>query len=101
MDEIPTRRIVDAHAKAVVDGDMDTVVNDFAPDLRGNVNELAQHLPQPVTDADVRKFAIEDDHADVEIHYSNDEQQQSLTVKTRWEEVEGRPMIVDAKPAEE
>jgi hypothetical protein len=63
------------------------------------VSELAQHLPQPVTDAEVRKFEIEDDHADVEIHYSNDEQ--SLTIRTRWEEVERRPMIVDAKPAEE
>ena len=79
MDEVPTRKIVEAHAKAVVDGDMDTVVNDFAPDLRGNVNELAQHLPQPVTDADVRKLDVEDDHADVEIHYSNDEQ--SLTIR--------------------
>ena len=99
MDEIPTRKIIEAHAKAVVDGDMDTVVNDFAPDLRGNVNELAQNLPQPVTDADVRKLDVEDDHADVEIHYSNENE--SLTIKTRWEEVEGRAMIVDAKPAEE
>ena len=101
MDEIPTRKIVEAHAKAVVEGDMDTVVNDFAPDLRGNVNELAQDLPQPVTDADVRRLDVEDDHADAEIAYSNDDQHLTVTIKTRWEEVEGRPMIVDAKAVEE
>ncbi len=98
MDEIPTRNHVDAHAKAVVDGDMDTVVNDFAPELRGNVSELASQLPQPVTDADVEKVEMEDDHANVRIRYSNDEQ--SLAIKTRWEEIDGRPMIVDAAPDE-
>ncbi len=98
MDEIPTRNHVEAHAKAVVDGDMDSVVNDFAPELRGNVSELASQLPQPVTDADVEKLDMEDDHANVRIRYSNDEQ--SLAIKTRWEEIDGRPMIVDAKPAD-
>jgi hypothetical protein len=98
MDEIPTRNHVEAHAKAVVDGDMDTVANDFAPELRGNVSGLVSQLPQPVTDADVEKLDMEDDHANVQIRYSNDEQ--SLAVATRWEEIDGRPMIVDAGPAE-
>ena len=99
MDEVPTRNIVEAHAKAVVDGDMDTAAADFAPDLRNSVNDLAQRLPQPTTDADVEKFEMSDDHADVRIRYSNDDT--NLAIRTRWEEVDGRPMIVDAAPVED
>jgi hypothetical protein len=98
VDEVPTRKIVEAHAKAVVDGDMDAIVADFAPDMRGQVSDIAEQLPQPTTDADVRKVDVEDDHADVEIQYSNDDT--SLTVRTRWEEIDGRPMIVSGEPVE-
>ena len=99
MDEIPTRKVVEAHAKAVVDGDMDTVVADFAPDLRNDAKEIAPQLPQPTTDSDIEKFEMEDDHANVLIRYSNEEA--SLAIRTRWEEVDGRPMIVDAAPVAE
>jgi hypothetical protein len=101
MNEVPTRKHVEAHAKAVVEGDMDTVTNDFAPELRGSVSDIAKKLPQPVTDAEVTQCDVQDDHADVRIRYSNDEKQEHLTIQTRWEEIEGRPMIVDGKPLED
>jgi 5,10-methenyltetrahydromethanopterin hydrogenase len=96
MDEVPARKHAEAHAKAVVDGDMDSVTNDFVPELRGKVPEIAKSLPQPTTDAEVVKFDMEDDHATVQIRYSNDDE--SVTVQTRWEEHDGRPMIVEGKP---
>ena len=99
MDEAPTRRHVEAHAKAVVAGDMDTAINDFVPDMRGNVQAVAEKLPQPVEDAQVEKFDMEDDHANVQIRYSNE--RESLAIRTRWEEHDGRPMIVDAQPVED
>jgi hypothetical protein len=99
MDEVPTRKHAEAHAKAVVDGDMDAVTADFVPELRGQIQEIAQNLPQPTTEADVRKVEMEEDHAIVEIRYANDET--SVTLRSRWEEHDGRPMIVGAAPADE
>lgn len=99
MDEVPTRKHAEAHAKAVVDGDIESVTNDFVPDQRGAVKEIAPLLPQPTTDAEVIKLDVEDDHATVEIRYSNDET--SLTIRTRWEEHDGRPMIVSGEPLED
>ena len=96
MDEVPTRRHVEAHAHAVVEGDMDAVTADFAPELRGRVQQIAKALPDPTTDAEVAQFEVEDEHANVRIRYSNDDW--SVTVRTRWEEVDGRPRIVEAEP---
>ena len=96
MDEVPARKHAEAHAKAVVDGDMDAVTADFVPELRGRVPEIAKQLPRPTTDAEVVKFDMADDAATVHIKYSNDDE--SLTIQTTWEEHDGRPMIVDGKP---
>ena len=74
MDEVPTRKFAEAHAKAVVDGDMESVTNDFIPDLRGQVPDIAKQLPQPVENAEVKKVDVEDDHANVVIEYSNETQ---------------------------
>ena len=97
MDEAPTRKHVEAHAKAVEDGDMDSVTNDFVPDLRDRVEGLASKLPKPVDSTEVEKLEVHDDHADVQIRYSNE--RESVAVRTRWEEHDGRPMIVDASEA--
>ena len=96
MDEVPTRQHAEAHAKAVVEGDMDSVTNDFVPDLRDNVQGVASKLPQPTENADIEKFDMEDDHATVQIRYSNE--RESIAIRTRWEEHDGRPMIVEGKP---
>jgi hypothetical protein len=98
MDEVPTRNHAEAHAKAVVDGDMDAVVADFVPDLRSKVPELAKALPDPTTEAEVLKCDVGENQSKVEIRYANDDG--GLTIRTTWEEVEGRPMIVDAAPAD-
>jgi hypothetical protein len=99
MDEVPARRHVEAHAKAVVEGDMGAIEADFIPALRGNISDLSNKMPRPTTDADVEKFEMKDDHALVRIRYFNDDE--SLTIRTRWEKHDGRPMIVEAKPADD
>jgi hypothetical protein len=48
MDDRKAREHIQAHADAVVRGDMDTVVADFSEELRPQVPELAKGLPQPV-----------------------------------------------------
>ncbi len=98
MDEVPTRKHAEAHAKAVVDDDIDSVLNDLVPDIRDEGKQIAQKLPQPTTDAEIAKLDMHDDHAIAEIVYSNEEE--SLRLRTRWEEHDGRPMIVEVKEAD-
>jgi hypothetical protein len=99
MDEVPTRRQAEAHAKAVVEGDEDAVTNDFIPDMRGRVSDIVAQLPVPTTNAEVKSVDIEDDRAAVVIEYSND--QKSVRFRSFWEERHGRPMIVDGEPVED
>ena len=98
MDEVPTRQHAEAHVKAVLEGDMDTVTNDFVPDMRDKVQDIAGKLPQPTENAEIEKLEMEDDHANVRIRYSNE--RESVAIRTRWEEHDGRPMIVEASEAE-
>ena len=98
MDEVPTRQHVEAHVKAVLEGDMESVTNDFAPELRDQVQGTAEKLPQPTEDADIEKVEMEEDHALVRIRYSNE--RESVAIKTRWEQIDGRPMIVEVNEAE-
>jgi 5,10-methenyltetrahydromethanopterin hydrogenase len=98
MDEVPTRQHVEAHVKAVLEGDMESLTNDFVPAMRDKVQGLAEKLPQPTEDADIEQVEVEEDHANVRIRYSNE--RESVAVKTRWEELDGQPMIVEANVAE-
>jgi 5,10-methenyltetrahydromethanopterin hydrogenase len=99
MDEVPTRQHVEAHVKAVLEGDMESITNDFVPDMRDKVQGLAEKLPRPTEDADIEKIDMEDDHAKVQIRYSNE--RESVAVRTRWEELDGQPMIVEANVVED
>jgi 5,10-methenyltetrahydromethanopterin hydrogenase len=97
VDEVPTRNHAEAHVKAVLEGDMESVENDFAPEIRDGAKTIAKKLPSPTTDAEIKKLDMEEDHATVEIHYSS--QDESITIRTRWEERDGRPMIVEVSEA--
>jgi 5,10-methenyltetrahydromethanopterin hydrogenase len=99
MDEVPTRQHAEAHVKAVLEGDMESITNDFVPDMRDKVQGLAEKLPRPTEDADIEKIDMEEDHAMVQIRYSNE--RESLAIRTRWEELDGQPMIVAANVVED
>src|SRR4051812_14242903 len=98
MDDQQTRETINAHADAVVRGDMDTVVADFAEDLRPQVPQIAQVLPQPVTGADVLSIDVGDIESMAQIRYRGDPGE--VTIRTRWQDQGGRPVIVHAEPAE-
>lgn len=90
-------RRAEEHGRAVVRGDMDAVVSDIAPELHPHVQEVAAVLPQPTTDARVLSVDVRDDYAICDIQYANDEQ--SVTLRSRWQERDGRPLIVEVAPA--
>jgi hypothetical protein len=96
MDDDKTREHIQAHADAVVSGDMDTVVADFSAELRPRVPELAKGLPQPVTAAEVLSVEIDDAESVATIRYSGDTGE--LTLRTRWQAGTEHPVIVHIEP---
>ena len=96
MDETVTRRHIDAHADAVVRGDMDAIIADFSEQLRPQVPQLAQLLPQPTTSADVQSVDIGEDESVSTIRYSGEDS--AVTIRARWQEEADRPVIVHAEP---
>jgi hypothetical protein len=96
MDEQKTRSHVQEHADAVVRGDMDAVIADFAEELRPQVPQIAQSLPQPVTAAEVLSVEVGDPESVAEIRYTGESG--NVTIRSRWREVDGRPSIVAGEP---
>jgi hypothetical protein len=96
MDESSTRDHCNQHAAAVERGDMDAVIADFSEDLRPQVPQIAQALPQPVTAAEVLSVEVGDAESVALIRYSGDSGE--VTIRSRWQEQAGRPVIVGAEP---
>jgi hypothetical protein len=98
MDDQQTRDQIKQHADAVVRGDMDAVVADFTEDVQPHVPEIAKALPQPVTSAEVLNVEIGESETVAMIRYSGDNG--AITIRSRWQDHGGRPVIVHAEPAE-
>jgi hypothetical protein len=96
MDDRKTREHIQAHADAVVEGDMDTVVADFSSELRPQVPGLAKGLPQPVTAAEVLSVEVDDAESVATIRYQGDGGE--LTLRTRWQDGAEHPEIVHIEP---
>jgi hypothetical protein len=96
MDETQARDHINQHADAVVRGDMDAILADFSEELRPGAPQIVNEvLPQPVTGAEVLNIDVGDAEAVAMIRYSGDGE---LTVRSRWQEQAGRPVIVHAEP---
>jgi hypothetical protein len=96
MDDAKTRSHIQEHADAVVRGDMNAVIGDFAEELRPQAPQLAQSLPQPVTTADVLSVEIGDEESVAMIRYSGESG--AVTIRSHWREIGGRPQIVHCEP---
>jgi hypothetical protein len=96
MDEAQARDHINQHADAVVRGDMEAILADFSEELRPGAPQIINEvLPQPVTAAEVLNVDVGDSDAVAMIRYSGDGE---LTVRSRWQEQGGRPVIVHAEP---
>lgn len=96
MDEAETRSHIQAHADAVVRGDMEAVTGDFTEELRPQLPQLAQVLPQPVTSAEILSVEVGDEEGVAQIRYAGDSGE--VTIRSHWREVEGTPQIVHVEP---
>jgi hypothetical protein len=94
MDEAKTRDLISEHAQAIVRGGVEAVLDDFSEDLRPQLPQLAQDLPQPVKAADVLSVEVGDNEAVAVIRYTGDSGE--ATFRSYWREQDGRPVIVAA-----
>lgn len=95
MDEATTRSHIEAHADSVVRGDTDAILADFAEELRPQVPQLAQALPQPTTSADIQDIEIGQAESVSTIRYSGEDA--AVTIRAQWQDQDGRPVIVHAE----
>jgi len=92
MDEAQVREHAEEHGKSVERGDLAAVTSDFIPELHPQVPEIAKSLPNVPITAEVLSVRAADDHAIVQIRYAGADR--AVTIETRWEDHDGRPMIV-------
>jgi hypothetical protein len=96
MDEAQAREHAEEHARAVERGDLPALTADFVPEMHEAVPEIAKSLPQPVNTGEVLSVEDKGDHAVVQIRYTGDDS--AVTIQTRWEDRDGRPLIVTGEP---
>ncbi len=96
MDESTAKGHIEAHADAVVSGDQEALLADFSEDLRPQLPQLAQMLPQPVTSSEIKDVQFGDEESVSTITYSGPDS--SVTIRAEWREEGGRPVIVHAEP---
>jgi hypothetical protein len=77
---------------------MDAVVVDFTANLQPHAPQIAQALPQPMTAAEVLSVDVGDAESVAMICYPGDTG--DVTIRSRWQDEGGRPVIVHAEPAE-
>ena len=96
MDEEQTRDHIKQHADAVLRGNTDAA--EFTEDLRPQLPQIASALPRPVTGFEILSVEVGDTESVAMIRYSGDSG--DVTMRSRWQDQGGRPMIVHAGPAE-
>ncbi len=95
MDQAAVRQHAQAHGQAVVDNDLNKAGEDLTGDVLTYVADIMKQLPRPVTAAEVVDVAEDGDAYTAQIRYSGDDK--TVNVRSRWQEVEGRPRIVELK----
>jgi hypothetical protein len=93
MDLDRVRERAEAHAKAVVEGDLRRAGADLAPQAQASAAAVMKRLPNPVNSAQLRDVTSDGDAVVATILYSGATAE--LLVKSRWEELEGQAMIVN------
>ena len=98
MDQGLVQRHADAHAQAVVDGNMDRALEDLTDAAKAGIGAVAGELPNPVKSAAVTSLTAESaDRYIALIRYAGDEK--ATTVRSIWEPVSGIPLITEATVA--
>jgi hypothetical protein len=93
MDEALVREQAEAHGKATVAGDLATAGKDLTKEAMAGAGAVMKEMPKPLTSSEIDSVEADGAGFVVQIRYAGDDS--SIVVRSRWEEQDGRPKIVD------
>ena len=91
MDENTVREHAQAHADAVVQGDLGRASGDLTDEAKQQAPAVMKQLPRPTMSASVEAVTADGDEFVARIRYSGESD--ATSVNSRWAEQSGRPMI--------
>jgi hypothetical protein len=93
MDESAVRSSVEAVGKALVAGDVDTVIGYLSDELQRNPGEVVAMLPLPATESSIASLEHATSAVVVVMHVVGETSEVEL--QTRWKDRDGEPRIVE------
>lgn len=99
MDASDFRKVLESHGDAIVAGDQDRALEDFAEELRPAVIASAGDMPRPLVDAEILKVVRDGELWVVHIRYVAEGAKESVTIESVWDEsLSDRPLIIEVRP---
>lgn len=95
MDESDVRKQAEAHAEAIVAGDIPSAVGSLTDRAQAQGPGVMKSMPSPLAGAEVTSVESADDGFLVRIRYAGETDE--LLVESRWIELDGRPVADDLK----
>lgn len=95
MDESEVRESAEAHAHAIVAGDIGGAVRYLTDRAKAQGGDVMKAMPSPLTGAEVTSIESSDDDFLVQIRYAG--KSDELVVESRWIEQEGKSVADDLK----
>ena len=99
MDEQAVREHAQAHADALLAGDIGKAAEEMSKELRQSLGPIVAMLPMPMTAASIE--SVESTPTGYKIVFHLVGEGGELRLETRWKDRDGRPTIVEASRVHE
>jgi hypothetical protein len=99
MDEQAVREHAQAHADALLAGDIGKASEQMSKELRSSLGRIAAMLPMPMTEASIESIESTPTGYKVVLHLVGEGD--TLRLETRWKDRDGKPTIVEASRVHE
>lgn len=99
MDEATLRRYVEAHVTALLNGDVESITQDFAEPLRPQLPGILASLPVslPLASAEIVSIEAGEDVGVVRNRLAGADGS-GFTMRSEWQVTDGRPRIIAGAP---
>jgi hypothetical protein len=99
MDEQAVREHAQAHADALLAGDIGKAAEEMSRELRSNLGPIVAMLPMPLTEATVESVHMAASGYLAVLRLVGEHE--TVQLETRWKDRDGRPTIVEASRVHE
>src|SRR4026209_2107804 len=99
MDERAAREHAQAHADALLAGDIGKASEQMSKELHSTLGQFASMLPMPMTEASIE--SVESTPTGYKVVFHLVGEGDTLQLETRWKDRDGQPTIVEASRVHE